>query len=76
MTATTLRQAREEAGFTQQQMAAKLGVSRPTYVKIEDDPSKATVAQAKAICQLLSRNYERIFFGFDGNLPVLDCETN
>lgn len=58
----TLREAREQAGFTQQDMADKLGITRPTYASIETNPDKATVLQARRICQILSRNYERIFF--------------
>lgn len=62
MTVTqTLEQARVQAGYTQQFMADELGISRPTYVKIEKDPSVATIAQAKRICTLLSKNYENIF---------------
>ena len=58
----TLRDAREKAGFTQQDMADRLGITRPTYASIEANPDKATVLQARRICQILSRNYERIFF--------------
>lgn len=58
----TLREAREEAGYSQQEMADELGVSRPTYAGIEANPDRATVLQARRICQLLSRSYERIFF--------------
>lgn len=57
----TLKQARAQAGYTQQFIANELGISRPTYVKIENDPSVATIAQAKRICTLLSKNYENIF---------------
>lgn len=63
----TLREAREEAGYTQKYMADKLGVSRQTYANIEDDPGRATVVQARSICRLLSKNYERIFFGLDAS---------
>ena len=59
----TLRRAREEAHFTQEYMARELGVSRPTYAKIEEDPTQASVMQAKRICEILSRSYECIFFG-------------
>lgn len=59
----TLREAREKAGYSQQEMADELGISRPTYAGIELNPDKATVLQARHICRLLSRNYERIFFG-------------
>ena len=58
----TLRHAREEAGFSQQEIADELGVTRQTYASIESNPDKATVLQARTICRLLSRNYERIFF--------------
>lgn len=59
----TLREAREDAGFTQQYMADELGVSRPTYMKIEEKPENASVLQARHICEILSRSYESIFFG-------------
>lgn len=62
MAKETLREAREKAGYSQQEMADELGVSRPTYANIEANPDKATVLQARRICQLLSRTYERIFF--------------
>lgn len=62
MVSETLREAREDAGYSQQEMADKLGVSRPTYAGIEANPDRATVLQARRICQLLSRSYERIFF--------------
>lgn len=40
----TVKQARQYAGFTQREMAEKLGVSRDTYRKIEMSPEDATVA--------------------------------
>ena len=63
----TLEEARRRAGFTQKQMAEQLGCSRPTYAAIEQTPGRATVLQAKAICQLLAKNYEQIFFGIDAS---------
>lgn len=59
----TLRQAREEAGITQQQVADELGINVVTYRRIESDPSSATIAQAERICSILSTSYMRIFFG-------------
>lgn len=61
----TLEEARKRAGYTQQDMADKLGCSRPTYAAIEANPSRATVLQAKTICSLLAKNYEYIFFTQD-----------
>lgn len=68
---TTLREAREEAGFTQKQLANALGVNVVTYRRIENDPSVATVGQAERICQLLSMSYLRIFFGKDAGLTSI-----
>lgn len=58
----TLREARRNAGYSQKEIANELGVSRQTYANIETRPERATVLQARRICQLLSKNYERIFF--------------
>lgn len=63
----TLERARKNVGLTQQDMADELGVSRPTYAKIEANPDTATVLQAKRICEVLSRPYERIFFRRDAS---------
>lgn len=67
----TLREAREDAGFTQKQIADELGVNVVTYRKIENDPSIATVLQAQRICSLLSVNYMRIFFGKNASLSSI-----
>lgn len=68
----TLRKARENAGFTQQFMADELGVSRPTYAKIEEMPEIASVLQARRICEILSRSYESIFFGRGASFSNVD----
>lgn len=61
----TLESARKETGYTMEYMAKQLGVSRQTYSNIEKDPTSASVLQAKRICEILSKNYERIFFGIN-----------
>ena len=45
----TIKQARNLAGMTQADMAKILGIDRTTYIKIEKDVSRATVAQVEAI---------------------------
>lgn len=45
----TIKQARNLAGMTQADMAKALGINRTTYIKIERDVSRATVAQVEAI---------------------------
>ena len=63
MSEMTIAEIRKEAGFTQQEMADKLGISRQTYAKFEADPSTATIAQAKRVCEILGEKYQHIFFG-------------
>ena len=45
----TVKQARVLANATQKEMAEYLGISRSTYIKIENNPGKATIEQAKKI---------------------------
>ena len=58
----TVKQARQYAGFTQREMAEKLGISRDTYRKIEQSPEDATVATAKRISEVVGIPIDQIFF--------------
>lgn len=58
----TVKQARQYAGFTQREMAEKLGVSRDTYRKIEASPEDATIATAKKISEVVGIPIDQIFF--------------
>lgn len=57
----TVKQARQYAGFTQREMAEKLGVSRDTYRKIEASPEDATIATAKRISEVVGIPIDQIF---------------
>lgn len=48
----TVKQARRMAEKTQAEMAKELGIDRSTYIKLEKDPDRATVSQAKKISQV------------------------
>jgi DNA-binding XRE family transcriptional regulator len=63
MSDMTIRQVREQAGLTQQNMADKLGISRQAYAAYESHPERVTIEQARRICSILGAEYERIFFG-------------
>lgn len=63
-TVLTLKNARRIAEKSQEEMAKAIGVSRVTYSKIEKNPDNATIAQAKAISNVLKIPYDEIFFGF------------
>lgn len=58
----SVKQARQYAGFTQVEMANKLGVSRDTYRKIELFPETASIALAKKISHIVGIPIDQIFF--------------
>ena len=58
----SVKQARQYAGFTQIEMAQKLGVSRDIYRKIELSPETACVALAKKISAVVGIPIDQIFF--------------
>lgn len=57
-----IKQLRKEAGFRQEDMAKKLGVSRQTIIAIENDKYNPTLELAMKIARLLERHVEDIFF--------------
>jgi len=59
----TIREIREGAGLTQQEMADELGISRQQYSNYEAHPENVTIKQARQICSILGAAYERVFFG-------------
>lgn len=59
----TLRQARAYAGLTQAEMAKNLNIDRGTYIKLEKDPSEATVKQLNAISHITGVPLTEIFLG-------------
>lgn len=60
----TIKQARSYAGFTQAEMAEKLGIHRSTYMKIEKDPSIATLGQISRISEITGVTIDQIFLGY------------
>ena len=61
----TIREMREEKGITQGTMAKRLGVSRPTYIKFENNPSAMSMGTAKRVCELLDCTVDDIFFAVE-----------
>lgn len=50
--AITVQEARRKAGLTMAKMADKMGISRPTYAKIEHDMMSMTLEQFFQICRI------------------------
>ncbi len=58
----SVKQARLLSGFTQAQMARGLEITRETYIRLEKNPDKITVAQGRRISKITGVPFERIFF--------------
>ncbi len=58
----TVKQAREYAGLTQQQMGDFLGIGRDTYAKREANPGTFTVDQGKIIAEKTGVPMDAIIF--------------
>lgn len=56
-----IRELRESRGLTQQDLAAKLGVTRQTILAIENDKYNPTLALAFKLAQLFGQSIETIF---------------
>lgn len=49
---TNIRRLREQAGMTQDHVAAKIGVSRPTYVQIEKGEHELRISEAEKLADI------------------------
>lgn len=64
----TLEAARRNAGFTQKEVAEKLGISNKTVGNWESYTTFPTVAQAETLCSLYGIPYDNISFVPDDSL--------
>lgn len=56
-----VEQKRKEKGFTQQQLAAALGVSRQTIISLENGKYNPSILLAHSIARLFGSSIEDIF---------------
>lgn len=54
--------ARKKERYTQQQVADLLGVSRPTYARMEQNPGDVSVEDAKRLADIFRVDVRDIFF--------------
>ncbi len=57
-----VKRLRKEAGLRQEDLAAKLGVTRQTIIAIENDKYDPTLELAMKIARALGLHVEEIFF--------------
>lgn len=62
----TIEQARLARGYTQDQVAQAIGVSRPTYASIESGKKELTVRQAETLSAMLRISMDEILGAADG----------
>lgn len=60
-----LREAREKANLTQQEVADALGVSRPTYISMEKNPDRISIDEARHLSELFGVSVDSLFFAVD-----------
>ena len=57
-----MKQARAQAGLSQQELAEKLGVSRQTINAIEKGDYNPTIQLCKSICKVLGKTLDELFW--------------
>ena len=67
-----IEQARLARGYTQEQIAHAIGVSRPTYINIESGKKELTLRQAEALSSMLRLGMDDILGTADGTSAFSD----
>jgi len=67
-----IEQARLARGYTQEQVAHAIGVSRPTYINIESGKKELTIRQAEALSSMLRISIDDILGVADGSSVFTD----
>jgi len=67
-----IEKARILRGYTQEQVARALGVSRPTYINIESGKKELSISQAKALSSMLCIGLDDILGKADGDSIFFD----
>lgn len=62
-----LKEARENAKMTMEEVAGHLGITRQTYSKMESSPEIIEIGEAKTLAKLFEVGVDDIFFDSDCN---------
>ncbi|MCL2058671.1 MAG: helix-turn-helix transcriptional regulator, partial [Oscillospiraceae bacterium] len=71
-----IEQARLARGYTQEQVAHAIGVSRPTYINIEAGKKDLTLRQAEALSSMLRISMDDILGLADGSSVFSDVNRS
>lgn len=58
----TLVEARKAARYSQEYVAGYLGITRPTYARMEANPGDVSIDDAKKLAELYGVDVSEIFF--------------
>jgi DNA-binding XRE family transcriptional regulator/uncharacterized phage-associated protein len=73
---SNIEKARSMRGLSQEQVARALGISRPTYVNIENGKKELTISQARALASVLNIGIDDILGMTNGALPLSDVVSS
>ncbi|MAF20528.1 MAG: XRE family transcriptional regulator [Parcubacteria group bacterium] len=65
---------REENSFSQEYLARELGMSRPTYMLIEQGERELTITEAEKLAAIFDMSLENFLVGKDGRLPAVSIK--
>lgn len=82
-----IKECREQNNFTQEEVANKLGITRPTYVGIESGKRSVTLDELSILCKLFDLTLEQFLFSstqaksYEGKMTrfkqiILQCLRN
>src|SRR3989344_1453750 len=66
-----IKELREQNKFSQEYLAEKLGVSRPTYMQIEKGERELTISEAKKLASIFDISLEDFLAGKKSVNPVI-----
>ncbi|MCX6787746.1 MAG: DUF4065 domain-containing protein [Candidatus Kaiserbacteria bacterium] len=75
MTTALLKKLREEQALSQDSIARELGISRPTYIAIEQGKRKLTLSEAECLAQMFSISLDELVYGKRRKVDVVLSKT-
>jgi len=71
-----IQQQRAKKNMTQEDLASRLGISRPTYVQIERGEREITVTEARKLAEVFDMTFENFLNEKEELLPVVEIQKS
>ncbi len=69
-----IQEQRKKNNLTQEFLASKIGISRPTYMQIEQGERDLTITEAKKLAEIFDISFENFLDGKDGVKTIVNIE--